>query len=407
MRDLVTQFESALAADRPFAYCRLVETRGSTPQKAGATMLVFPDGSQAGTLGGGCVEAEVKRRAIGALDAAGPLIAAFQLDSDYGWDDGLICGGRMLVVIWPVVDDAARGYFARLAQQVAGGDGVTEAAVFDAETSGLAAPALFLFDSRDQPVAALEAAPSSTVPSSTVPSSTVPSSTVPSSTVPNSTAPNSVVGSLESTLRANSRLEGPEAFPTRVVETLRPIAGRPRPYATRGVAYLPILPRCRLVIVGGGHVGKAVAELAADLDFAVWIVDDRAEYTEAARFPRVERRFHGPIEQVLPALDITPDTYCLIVTRGHSHDERALYYLADRGARYVGLIGSRRKIKLIFDDLRQEGVSTDALRNVYAPVGLEIGSQTVPEIAVSICAELVAHRNLGEVPARPRSVPVE
>jgi xanthine dehydrogenase accessory factor len=387
MRDLVTQFESALAADRPFAYCRLVETRGSTPQKAGATMLVFPDGSQAGTLGGGCVEAEVKRRAIGALDAAGPLIAAFQLDSDYGWDDGLICGGRMLVVIWPVVDDAARGYFARLAQQVAGGDGVTEAAVFDAETSGLAAPALFLFDSRDQPVAALETVPSSAVPSSVVPSS--------------------AVGSLESTLRANSRLEGPEAFPMRVVETLRPIAGRPRPYATRGVAYLPILPRCRLVIVGGGHVGKAVAELAADLDFAVWIVDDRAEYTEAARFPRVERRFHGPIEQVLPALDITPDTYCLIVTRGHSHDERALYYLADRGARYVGLIGSRRKIKLIFDDLRQEGVSTDALRNVYAPVGLEIGSQTVPEIAVSICAELVAHRNLGEVPARPRSVPVE
>lgn len=392
MRDLVTQFESALVAARPFAYCRLVETRGSTPQKAGATMLVFPDGTQAGTLGGGCVEAEVKRRAIGALDAAGPLIAAFQLDSDYGWDDGLICGGRMLVVIWPVVDDAARGYFTRLAQQVAGGDGVTEAAVFDAETSGLAAPALFLFDSRDQPVAALEAAPSSTVPSSTVPSSV---------------APNIVVGSLESTLRANSRLEGPEAFPTRVVETLRPIAGRPRPYATRGVAYLPILPRCRLVIVGGGHVGKAVAELAADLDFAVWIVDDRAEYTEAARFPRVERRFHGPIEQVLPALDITPDTYCLIVTRGHSHDERALYYLADRGARYVGLIGSRRKIKLIFDDLRQEGVSIDALRQVYAPVGLEIGSQTVPEIAVSICAELVAHRNLGDVPARPRSVPVE
>jgi xanthine dehydrogenase accessory factor len=143
---------------------------------------------------------------------------------------------------------------------------------------------------------------------------------------------------------------------------LRPIAERPRPYATRGVAYLPILPRCRLVIVGGGHVGKAVAELAADLDFAVWIVDDRAEYTEATRFPRVERRLHGPIDQVLPALDVTPDTYCLIVTRGHSHDERALYYLADRGARYVGLIGSRRKIKLIFDDLRQEGVSVEACR---------------------------------------------
>ncbi|MFM7071122.1 MAG: XdhC family protein, partial [Planctomycetota bacterium] len=247
MRDLVPQLESAVAAARPFAYCRLVETRGSTPQKAGATMLVFPDGSQAGTLGGGCVEAEVKRRAIGAIDAARPLIAAFQLDSDYGWDDGLICGGRMSVVIWPVVGDAARGYFTRLARQVGGGDGVTEAAVFDAEASGLAAPSLFLFDSRDRAVAALSLA----------------------------------MGSAEN--EGETVLVGLEAFPDRVAETLRPIAGRPRPYATRGVAYLPILPRCRLVIVGGGHVGKAVAEMASELDFAVWIVDDRAEYTDATR----------------------------------------------------------------------------------------------------------------------------
>jgi len=390
MRDLVPQLESALAAARPFAYCRLVETRGSTPQKAGATMLVFPDGSQAGTLGGGCVEAEVKRRAIGALDAARPLIAAFQLDSDYGWDDGLICGGRMLVVIWPVVDEASRGYFARLARQVDGGDGVTEAAVFDSEASGLAAPALFLFDSRDRAVAALNGPAGSAIAAG------------------ESELTGANAGGSPSVDRDdNAVLGGPESFPARVCETLRPIAGRPRPYATRGVAYLPILPRCRLVIVGGGHVGKAVAEMAADLDFAVWIVDDRADYTDATRFPRVERRIHGPIEQVLPALDVTPDTYCLIVTRGHGHDERALYYLANRGARYVGLIGSRRKIKLIFDDLRQEGVPVESLRQVYAPVGLDIGSQTVPEIAVSICAELVAHRNLGEVPARPKPVPVE
>ncbi|MEY4178157.1 MAG: putative xanthine dehydrogenase subunit [Planctomycetota bacterium] len=390
MRDLVPQLESALAAAQPFAYCRLVETRGSTPQKAGATMLVFPDGSQAGTLGGGCVEAEVKRRAIGALDAARPLIAAFQLDSDYGWDDGLICGGRMLVVIWPVVDEASRGYFARLARQVDGGDGVTEAAVFDSEASGLAAPALFLFDSRDRAVAALNGPTGSAIAAG------------------ESDLTGANAGGAPSADRDdNAVLGGPESFPARVCETLRPIAGRPRPYATRGVAYLPILPRCRLVIVGGGHVGKAVAEMAADLDFAVWIVDDRADYTDATRFPRVERRIHGPIEQVLPALDVTPDTYCLIVTRGHGHDERALYYLANRGARYVGLIGSRRKIKLIFDDLRQEGVPVESLRQVYAPVGLDIGSQTVPEIAVSICAELVAHRNLGEVPARPKPVPVE
>jgi xanthine dehydrogenase accessory factor len=107
-------------------------------------------------------------------------------------------------------------------------------------------------------------------------------------------------------------------------------------------------------------------------------------------------------------LEITPDTYCLIVTRGHNHDEEALYYLADRGARYVGMIGSRRKIKMIFDDLVNEGVPPEALAKVYAPLGVDIGSQTVPEIAVSICAELVAHRNLGgRVPGRPQPVEMQ
>jgi xanthine dehydrogenase accessory factor len=160
------------------------------------------------------------------------------------------------------------------------------------------------------------------------------------------------------------------------------------------------------VSVGGGHVGKAVADLAADLEFDVWIVDDRAEFASTERFPRAERRVAGPIDGILPDLEITRDTYCLIVTRGHNHDQEALFHLVNRGARYVGLIGSRRKIKLIFDNLLAAGVSREDLEAVHAPLGIDIGSQTVPEIAVSICAELVAHRNLGQVPGRPRGVEV-
>jgi xanthine dehydrogenase accessory factor len=91
----------------------------------------------------------------------------------------------------------------------------------------------------------------------------------------------------------------------------------------------------------------------------------------------------------------------LIVTRGHNHDQEALFHLAQRGARYVGLIGSRRKIRLIFENLESEGVSRAALEQVYAPLGIDIGSQTVSEIAVSICAELISHRNRGVVPGRP------
>jgi xanthine dehydrogenase accessory factor len=346
MRELLPQLKAALESGRPVVCCRLVETRGSTPQKAGAAMLVFADGSQAGTLGGGCVEAEVKRQALAPVEDAQPRVVKFQLDDDYGWDDGLICGGRMQVMVDPLTSDASREYFAALAEVAASGAGATEAIVYDGAAAGLPEAACYLLDAEGRLLASIGAGPISSAPES-------------------------------------------------LVESLTPLVERPRPFALHGVSYLPLLPRCRLVIVGGGHVGQAVGQLAAELDFDVWVVDDRAEYVTSERFPQAQRRIAGPMGEVLPALEITPSTYCLIVTRGHNHDEEALFHLADRGARYVGMIGSKRKIKLIFDDLLAEGLSPEILRRVYAPVGLDIGSQTVMEIAVSIAAELVAHRNLG------------
>src|SRR5947209_15410351 len=105
MRELLRELTAALDRGRDCVYCSLIETRGSTPQKAGAAMLVFADGGQCGTLGGGCVEAEVKQRALGLLAggaAAGPEVLSFCLDDDYGWDDGLICGGRMSILAEPL-----------------------------------------------------------------------------------------------------------------------------------------------------------------------------------------------------------------------------------------------------------------------------------------------------------------
>src|SRR5262245_46502007 len=113
MRELLDAIVTALDGSRPCTLCTLVETRGSTPQKAGAAMLVYPDGTQAGTLGGGCVEAEVKRRALLLARGAEPEVMVFQLDHDYGWDDGLICGGRMTIVADPL-PAAAGDYFHRL-----------------------------------------------------------------------------------------------------------------------------------------------------------------------------------------------------------------------------------------------------------------------------------------------------
>src|SRR5439155_25445721 len=150
MRDVLCDLIAAIDAGRAVAWCRLVETRGSTPQKAGAAMLVYEDGSQAGTLGGGCVEAEVKRRALGLLAENRPEVCTFQLDSDYGWDDGLICGGRMKIVVEPIVAGSPAPYFHRLAELIERGEGCTEALVFDSEASGLPAPVGLLFDRNGQ-----------------------------------------------------------------------------------------------------------------------------------------------------------------------------------------------------------------------------------------------------------------
>ncbi|MBX3411320.1 MAG: XdhC family protein [Pirellulales bacterium] len=360
MRDLIRQLLTTVEAGDEVAYCRLVETRGSTPQKAGAAMLVFPDGSQAGTLGGGCVEAEVKRRALKILDEGPAEVLSFQLDDDYGWDDGLICGGRMRILVEPIRVAADLGdYFATLDQLLQRTEGLTECIVFDREKSGLPVPAAYLFNASGRLAAHRHAA------------------------------------------------QADHTALVRLREQLGEVADRPQPSAVQGIAYLPTLSRCRLLIVGGGHIGHAVGQLAVDLDFDVWVLDDREEYITAERFPRAVRRIAGPIGRVLRDIDITSDTYALIVTRGHNHDEEALFHLAERGARYVGMIGSKRKIKLIFDDLLAAGVSPEALAKVFAPVGIDIGSQTVPEIAVSILAELIAYRNRqGEVPGRPAPIAV-
>lgn len=343
MQQLLQELGDALDRNQPVAYTALVETRGSTPQKAGASMLVFPDSSQTGTLGGGCVEAEVKQRSLRLLDAGQREILTFHLDNDYGWDDGLICGGRMRMLVDPVLPGQDLSYFQKLRDALNRDVGCTEAIIIDpGKAGGGQAADRWLLDDQGQ------------------------------------------------ILAARSSGQPPEQLSA----GLKAISSRPRPYVDSGISYLPYLKRCRLLIVGAGHVGQQVAELASSVDFDVWVVDDREEYCSESRFPTACRRIVAPIDTALSGLDIDSNTFCVIVTRGHNHDEEALYHLAETSARYVGMIGSKRKIRLIFDDLLEEGISEQALRRVHSPLGFEIGSQSVPEIAISIVAELIAVRNL-------------
>ena len=345
MRELVTQLLEAVEQGRSVAYTALVETRGSTPQKAGAAMLVFPDGSQTGTLGGGCVEAEVKRRSLALLKNGQREIMTFQLDNDYGWDDGLICGGRMSMLVDPLRPGSDVSYFETLGQLLKQDQASTEAVVVSDDV-GQPGDRFLLAE----------------------------------------------CGKVVAT-RAVTDL------PAEAGGNLRDVRTRPRPYVAGGVSFLPHLQRCRLVIVGAGHVGQKVAALASDVGFRVWVADDRDDYCSAERFPTAERLLVGPIEQTAPQFAIDENTFCIVVTRGHNHDEEALFHVIDEPARYVGMIGSKRKIRLIFDDLKRDGKTAEALARVHAPLGFDIGSQTVPEIAVSIVSELIAHRNLESVPS--------
>ena len=152
----------------------------------------------------------------------------------------------------------------------------------------------------------------------------------------------------------------------------------------------PVEPAPEVYVFGAGHVGYFLARMAHDAGFRVHVIDDREKFASADRFPQGVDVQVDDIPAWLDAHQLPSTAYAVIVTRGHRHDLDALRTLAPRGLRYVGLIGSRAKVKRVYDALLEEGMSAEALRSVHAPIGLDIGAITPQEIAVSILAELIA-----------------
>jgi xanthine dehydrogenase accessory factor len=139
-------------------------------------------------------------------------------------------------------------------------------------------------------------------------------------------------------------------------------------------------------------VASQIAPLAARVGFQVVVIDDRAEFADPARFPEAHQVIQAPFEGLMEQLSVDPASYLVIVTRGHSHDKEVLAQALDTDARYVGMIGSNRKIGIIFNRLREEGISQERLDRVHSPIGIDIGAETPEEIAVSIVAELIEVR---------------
>jgi len=154
----------------------------------------------------------------------------------------------------------------------------------------------------------------------------------------------------------------------------------------------PVEAAPQLYIVGAGHVGHQLARVARPAGFRIHVLDDREKFASVERFPDADEVIVDSIPDWLHTAEIPPTSYVVVVTRGHRHDLDALRSLAARDLRYIGLIGSKAKVKKIYDALIEEGMPLECLSRVHAPIGFDIGAVTPEEIAISILAELIAVR---------------
>ena len=294
------QLVAVLAEKKPFTLALISGVKGSSPQRLGAKVLFFEDGRMVGTIGGGCLEAEVHARAKKAMKSGQAATFEMLLDHDFGWDDGLICGGSVSGLILPHAAEAAE-----LWHKLAAAAGPVRWGV-----------------KKDFSIATVE----------------------------------------------NS-----DADEWLYQET--------------------VSPPCALWIAGSGHVAQAVAPLALQLEFQVTVFDDRPALANHGHFPPpVQLRVGGWHELLKEPMPAQP-AFGLIVTRGHQHDALVLSEWIHRPFVFLGMIGSRRKARIIREQfLRQNVASASELEKIASPVGVEIGAQSTVEIAVSILAQFIQKR---------------
>lgn len=205
-------------------------------------------------------------------------------------------------------------------------------------------------------------------------------------------------GSLEAHVIAEAQAALGEGKPRLVRYELRDAAaGDPGICGGEAEIFIDVInPHPTVLIVGAGHVGRSIAVLSSFLGFRTVVLDDRAEFAQAERLPQADEIIVGDIGEELARFNINPQTHIVIVTRGHEHDRDALRQVVSSPAAYIGMIGSRRKVKMVFDELQQAGVAEEALAVVHAPIGLDIQAETPEEIALSIMAEIVMVRRGGQ-----------
>jgi xanthine dehydrogenase accessory factor len=295
---------------RKFALATVVRTLGSTPQVVGAKLVLDDLDRPAGTLGGGCVEADAIVASREILAGSGPTLRSYALTEDLAWNTGLVCGGTMWILV-EQGDDALR----------CGGQDMLSELV----NASLGGP----------PMAVVIEAATRQLPHGT------------------------------------ARLVSIDDARDLLIDA---VASRPR-----------------IVVAGGGHVALAIAKQAQLLDFDVTILEDRPEFSDAARFPGAHV-LTGHVPDTLATLDYSWNTFVVVATRGHKLDADCVLAAVRTNARYIGLLGSRRKIVLMEKMLREEGVDAERIGAVRSPVGLDLGGRTPAEIALAVLAEITQER---------------
>lgn len=335
-------------SNRAVALVTVVEADNSTPVKAGAAALVDAEGRIYGTVGGGAAEAEAQKRGVSCLASGESLLFEFDLRGPGVHEASPICGGRMRLFIQPITADALEEC----------------ARAFSAISARI--PGALLLAIAGNPLAG-------------------------------GNSPASPRGSVRFLAESECDTQSGALQPGQLRQLIKTETPALLQLSTGSEIFVsPLIPKPVLLIAGGGHVGQAVAAQAGMAGFDVTVFDDRPEFTQPALFlPRTKTICADPA-RALAGYPLDRNTFVVIVTRGHQHDSAALRACIRSPAGYIGMIGSRRKVPLVRQQFVEEGwASAEEFDAVYAPIGLDLGAVTVPEIATAIVAQLIQVRRKG------------
>ena len=362
MENLWDRAEELLTHGKPFVLATIIRTRGSVPREVGAKMVVPREGQPFGTIGGGCGEGEVLRRAFPLFEQnMPPRIVEVDLTGDFDQDEIQVCGGLMDVALdlWRPEEHQA------LAHALA-------------EATRARRPTALV--TAIHPIANLPAGTKSCL-------SLLPEGV---SLTPRLSLDPAAVRTFAASVSAGI----PRLF------SLSPEGELVEDAVVRGQdwprVFVDVQPGLQtLLIVGGGHIAQPLCEIGYLMGFRTVIVDDRWAFASRERFPHATEIRVGPFVETLESLDINEHTFAVVVTRGHTWDEASVRTILKKNPRYLGMIGSKRRSKATLERLAEQGYRPEELSRVHTPLGLDVAAETPAEIAVAIAAEIVRVRRHG------------